>query len=489
MSLARRSSRSLLLSRVTVRTRRRGRLEVRDALFSCPFSVLRSCNNDVESAVGLGLAMAANEGRNEGTEDDEDGASARLAARLAAEDAAGGEEVRAAMPQTYDTLYGESTAGTGAGMPRWQSRSLEEERPAFAVDDAGVGGSAAARRRTTRAAAAAAAANDDDGAPGAQPGSALADLFKPPVAILFKGANGFEGAKQHARELNRYLVVNIQSEGEFASHALNRDVWADELVQSAVASSFVLYQVGYATEEGQRLHASYRCTTLPTIFGVDPLTGMACAFQWTPGEGENAMLTPERMLTMLEPLMLLSGPNSGEPPPPIPSGGFGGSRSAAAQRPSAAVVDMDEDAQLAAAIAASLENGGAGPGPSSDDPIPIDVTAADAPPSPPPLAEEPAAAVESDTDAPDEPASGPRVALRLPDGTRVMRRFAADDVLWDVRRWARSRLGGDFGFRWHLARAPPSSGPVLPTDRPSLSSLTVADAGVDGCVLSVVRAS
>ena len=45
-----------------------------------------------------------------------------------------------------------------------------------------------------------------------------------------------------AKDSKRWLLVNIQKDSEFASHALNRDVWRDELVENLVREGFILWQ-------------------------------------------------------------------------------------------------------------------------------------------------------------------------------------------------------------------------------------------------------
>lgn len=69
----------------------------------------------------------------------------------------------------------------------------------------------------------------------------LADMFAPPDHLIFK-EGGFEGARTMAKDSKRWLLVNIQSESEFASHALNRDVWRDELVENLVREGFIFWQ-------------------------------------------------------------------------------------------------------------------------------------------------------------------------------------------------------------------------------------------------------
>ncbi|XRB15567.1 UBX domain-containing protein [Pseudoscourfieldia marina] len=440
------------------------------AMFQCTTQeasqVLDTCGNNLEEAAALYLAMKADGyGAGGARSEAQPGPTANahnqqsfqesdleMAQRLEREDAMRAaavndndtmddDAVRAALPQTYDTLYGDPHAAART-MPRWNASNQQNQASAsFGTanwDDQTVGGTAATRS-SARIAAANAAAD-----PTTEPNnsaSALAKLFEPPVAIMYKGTGGFQGAKQHALELDRFLIVNIQSGDEFASHALNRDVWADEVVQSAISSSFVFYQVAYDTDEGARLYASYRCTTLPTVFGVDPLTGMACSFMWTPSPeaGLASMPTPERMLALLEPLMLHKGPKSGEVPPSIAGNSAANRIASAASAAQPSVVDMDEDAQLAAAIAASMEGQPA----AAADRIASAASVAQA--EAPRVDEEPAA--PKLPEVPDEPAadavspSGAKVArilVRTPGGGRKERRFFADARVGELYAWVSS---------------------------------------------------
>ena len=69
----------------------------------------------------------------------------------------------------------------------------------------------------------------------------LADMFAPPEKLIYK-EGGFEGARNMAKDNKRWLLVNIQRDSEFASHALNRDVWRDELVENLVREGFIFWQ-------------------------------------------------------------------------------------------------------------------------------------------------------------------------------------------------------------------------------------------------------
>ena len=69
----------------------------------------------------------------------------------------------------------------------------------------------------------------------------LANLFQPPIHLIHT-AGGFQGAKNVAKDTRRWLLVNLQSDEEFACHALNRDVWRDELVENLIREGFVFWQ-------------------------------------------------------------------------------------------------------------------------------------------------------------------------------------------------------------------------------------------------------
>ena len=83
--------------------------------------------------------------------------------------------------------------------------------------------------------------NKENGADGvASP--KLSDIFAPPTHLMYR-AGGFQSARTVAKDSKRWLLVNIQRDSEFSSHALNRDVWRDELVENLVREGFILWQV------------------------------------------------------------------------------------------------------------------------------------------------------------------------------------------------------------------------------------------------------
>ena len=70
---------------------------------------------------------------------------------------------------------------------------------------------------------------------------ALGDMFSPPIHLIHKGG-GFQGARAVAKDSKRWLLVNIQKDSEFSSHALNRDVWRDDLVENLIREGFIFFQ-------------------------------------------------------------------------------------------------------------------------------------------------------------------------------------------------------------------------------------------------------
>lgn len=69
----------------------------------------------------------------------------------------------------------------------------------------------------------------------------LSDMFAPPEHLIHK-AGGFQGARAMAKDSKRWLLVNLQRDSEFSCHALNRDVWRDELVENLVREGFIFWQ-------------------------------------------------------------------------------------------------------------------------------------------------------------------------------------------------------------------------------------------------------
>ncbi|XP_020295182.1 UBX domain-containing protein 7 [Pseudomyrmex gracilis] len=99
----------------------------------------------------------------------------------------------------------------------------------------------------------------------------LEDLFRPPCDILFLGS--FMEARDHAKTLNRWLLVNVQNPQEFSCQILNRDVWSNQQIQDIVKDHFILWQVLSNTSDGRRYIDFYNVVGYPYLAIVDPRTG------------------------------------------------------------------------------------------------------------------------------------------------------------------------------------------------------------------------
>jgi hypothetical protein len=69
----------------------------------------------------------------------------------------------------------------------------------------------------------------------------LSDMFAAPSHLVHTGG-GFQGARTTAKDARRWLLVNLQRDSEFSCHALNRDVWRDELVENLIREGFIFWQ-------------------------------------------------------------------------------------------------------------------------------------------------------------------------------------------------------------------------------------------------------
>ncbi|XP_014478630.1 PREDICTED: UBX domain-containing protein 7 [Dinoponera quadriceps] len=99
----------------------------------------------------------------------------------------------------------------------------------------------------------------------------LEDLFRPPCNILFLGS--FMEARDHAKTLNRWLLVNVQNPQEFSCQVLNRDVWPNQQIQEIVKDHFILWQVLSNTSDGRRYIDFYNVIEYPYLAIIDPRTG------------------------------------------------------------------------------------------------------------------------------------------------------------------------------------------------------------------------
>ncbi|PSC74669.1 UBX domain-containing 2 isoform X1 [Micractinium conductrix] len=330
------------------------------------------------------------------------------------------DEVRAPLPVRTERLYGDD-------LPRQMPRRPANPVPQNVVD----------AFRDFRAEAGGAGGSGAAAAGGA---GGLAAMFEPPRDMLFHGT--FDEAKAHAQEQGRWLIVNLQSTSEFASHRLNRDTWRNDMIQSLVENNFVLFQTYEMVEEAQKLLHFYRLLPieLPALLIIDPVTG-APMRQW------NGFVDAERLTEELLPFLDYSIHDPGA----ARLARRARSRKdlgAAGRQPSG---QMNEDEELQRALAMSLAGGGGaggagGSAPSSGPGTDMEEDETEQEEQVEEEEEEeegaagpggsgggavaparPAAEVQAEAAGrlPEEPGDGGgcRVAVRLPDGRRAQRRF------------------------------------------------------------------
>eukprot|EP00644_Phytophthora_capsici_P009327 jgi/Phyca11/505419/fgenesh2_kg.PHYCAscaffold_13_\ len=250
----------------------------------------------------------------------------------------------------------------------------------------------------------------------------LSTLFQPPTAIMFQGT--------YSDERGKWLLVNIQDEIVFTSHMLNRDTWSDDVVQNLVASGFVFWQNYWASEHGKKFCSLYQIDrdSLPIILIIDPRTG-DIRQQWT------GFLEPQDMTEKLSDFCCM---HTLDAPPTEQK-----------RKAEPDIMDASEDDQLAAAIAASMQ------GNNGDDDDEGEMKQDDQA-----LDEEKAqeAVVEL---APEPDAGVPgvtRVQIRVPDGSRLTRRFLKTDPLAMVWTFVKDQVPEARARAFELRTAfPPSA--------------------------------
>jgi hypothetical protein len=226
-------------------------------------SYLEMSSGDLETAVGLYMEheqSVTGMGGGGGAGGD-GGAAAGMGAQP------GLDEIRAPDATQTMRLMDDHMGGMGGGGPMMNPeyqlmRDMMEEQLAQSAFSAPPGGLDA--RAAVNAAAALGGDDDDDDEeyryeekdddmdedgddevqimPGGAPQPPrLSDMFAAPSHLIHK-AGGFQGARTVAKDSKRWLLVNIQKDSEFASHALNRDVWRDELVENLIREGFIFWQ-------------------------------------------------------------------------------------------------------------------------------------------------------------------------------------------------------------------------------------------------------
>jgi hypothetical protein len=398
-------------------------------------------------------------------------------------------EIRA--PDATQTMRLMDDGGGGGGMhgmnmhhPYMQMDPMIEEQlanSAFAAPSL-----FADAREAVNAAAAAEAENDDskedmddeDYVPGVARAPSnnlerLADMFAPPEHLIYK-EGGFEGARTMAKDNKRWLLVNLQRDSEFSCHALNRDVWRDELVENLVREGFIFWQaVSYSrviedylkvdcpsmmlcltivlsflqmdiSPEGQTYSQRYHVHDYPHIAIIDPRTRrlMWKKEGWTQEKPMTAELFAETAMDFCSRHSFDKPPVAPRPP---------GATARPAKR---AMHEMSEDEQLQAAMRASLKGGDDDDAEAvmeddDDDDVEYLGTKDDMKPEAAPAVEEKQPSLMDELVAmpiEDEPESGARIQFRMPDGKRQVRKFAQSDTVKSIYAFVAVSASLDWKF-------------------------------------------
>ncbi|KAI9027935.1 hypothetical protein DFJ74DRAFT_661157 [Hyaloraphidium curvatum] len=257
----------------------------------------------------------------------------------------------------------------------------------------------------------------------------LAEMYKPPTDIMFPG--DFEQARIAARERKKWILVNPQAADEFACQLLNRDLWKDQDVKDFVRENFIFLQFGSQTPEGTKYASFYPFDSFPHIAIVDPRTAERMKV-WT------TLMSPSEF--MYEAMEFLEGNSLDENPK-----NANANANAGRKRKAKSVAEMTEEEQILAAMEASM----AGAAPSRTESRPAVVTldaeepiALDDDEEPPPDAgASPFASIKAVKRA-EVPATGDatRVQIRMPDGSKFVRRFLKTDPVRHIFEFVKSEV-------------------------------------------------
>lgn len=257
----------------------------------------------------------------------------------------------------------------------------------------------------------------------------LSFMFKAPSDLIHKGG-GFQGARSVAKDARRWLLVNLQRDSEFSCHALNRDVWRDELVENLIREGFIFWQAMDHSADGKTYAERYKVFAFPHIAILDPRTGRSL---WKK-EGWN-QVEPFTAENFAEIAMDFCSRHSfdKDPLPPAKKSAtpnITGER----KRPF-----MSEDEQMEAAVAASLNSSNHGEKETGeedecieeDDNDEIEFLGTRDGLSGTESEEKKPSFVEGllAVEVGDEPVDGARIQMRMPDATRLVRRFRKNDAV------------------------------------------------------------
>jgi len=191
--------------------------------------LLQACNNDLEMAINLQFSEAA-------------GSSKISNSKASISE----DDVRAPIPQKIEKLldYDPYEVPRATKRPRAVFESFRDLQQEF---------------------------DDGDDTSKSKKRSTLAQLFRPPLDIVYSGT--FETAKIVGAKKSKWILVDIQNQSEFECQLLNRDVWSCEAVKEIITANFIFLQIYCDTSEGQKFISCYNVLTYPFVAIIDPRTG------------------------------------------------------------------------------------------------------------------------------------------------------------------------------------------------------------------------
>jgi len=315
----------------------------------------------------------------------------------------------------------------------------------------------------------------------------LAALFRPPFELMLQVP--WDTARDKAKEDGKWILVNVQDPSFFDCQQLNRDIWKHEGIKELVKENFIFIQYSKDDPRGAQYVQYYfplkdSDSAYPHIAIVDPRTGEQVKV-WS---GPPVPPAGDFLMQLVEFLDRYSLDVTKKNP-------------VAKRKPEKSKsIDVDrltEEEMLDLALKNSLANNGS-PGPKPDDPDDLTKSFGDvkgkgkenakqgvveeANGSSQPQSDTPFSRISS-TNPHVEPAAGPRIQFRHPNG-RVVRRFNQDDTVRTIYEWLKAEpLEGKDGVPFELKEG----GGMGKETRDLIEYLdvTIKDAGLGGGTVMV----
>ncbi|PVH88503.1 hypothetical protein DL98DRAFT_478487 [Cadophora sp. DSE1049] len=315
----------------------------------------------------------------------------------------------------------------------------------------------------------------------------LAELFRPPFELMLQVP--WDTARDRAKEDGKWILVNVQDPSFFDCQQLNRDIWKHEGIKELVKENFIFIQYSKDDPRGAQYVQYYfplkdSDSAYPHIAIVDPRTGEQVKV-WS---GPPVPPAGDFLMQLVEFLDRYSLDVTKKNP-------------VAKRKPEKSKsIDVDrltEEEMLDLALKNSLANNGS-PGPKPDDPDDLtksfgDVKGKGKETAEQDVAEEANGSGQAQSDTPFsrisstnphvEPAAGPRIQFRHPNG-RVVRRFNQDDTVRTIYEWLKAEpLEGKEGVPFELKEGGGMGKEMR--DLIEYLDVTIKDAGLGGGTVMV----